>query len=101
VSNINKLCFSFFRGSPHVHGIFWFEGAPDVSDLESATPQKLEEVVDYFSKLVDACNPKIDTGEPNTHPCRTTYSEIEDFEEDLAQLLHKVQRHTKCNENYC
>jgi len=51
--------------------------------------------------LVDACNPKINADEPNTHPCRMTYSEIEDFEEDLGQLLHKVQRHTKCNENYC
>ncbi|KAK3923470.1 Ornithine aminotransferase [Frankliniella fusca] len=89
------------RGSPHIHGIFWFDGAPDVTQLETATPEQLEEVIDYFSTLVDACNPKINADEPNTHPCRMTYSEIEDFEEDLGQLLHKVQRHTKCNENYC
>ena len=90
-----------YRGSPHIHGIFWFEGAPDVSNLESASSEYLNEVIDYFSKLIDAFNRKTDAEEANIHPCRTSYSLIEDFEEDLAQLLHKIQRHTQCKTDYC
>ena len=97
-----SLIFNFyFSGSPHLHGIFWFEGAPDVSNLENATEEYLQEVIDYFSKLVDATNPNINVDHPDIHPCRTSYSQVENFEKDLAQILLKVQRHTKCSNDYC
>lgn len=89
------------RGSPHLHGVFWFEGAPDVTNLEKESEQKIEEVLQYFSDLVTAINPDTNPEEPGIHPCRTTYNHIKDFEQDLAQLLNKVQRHTKCSVGYC
>lgn len=90
----------FNRGSPHVHGLFWIDGAPDVSNLANASDEYLDEVIEYFSKLVEAIKPDIYGGSPDTHPCRTTYGNVKDFEKDLAQLLHKVQRHT-CSPDYC
>ncbi|XP_034240282.1 uncharacterized protein LOC117644774 [Thrips palmi] len=84
------------RGSPHIHGLFWFEDAPDVSDLDNASEQTLDNILDYFSKLVSAIDPCPNTNDSDVHPCRITYNAITNFQEDLAQLLHKVQRHTKC-----
>ena len=84
-----------------MHGIFWIDGAPDVTDLENASDEYLDEVIDYFSKLVEAWNPQPDVISPDTHPCRVSYQSIEDFEEDLAQLLLKVQMHSKCSPDYC
>ena len=84
-----------------MHGIFWIDGAPDVSDLENATEEYLNEVIDYFSNLVEAWNPILDVNTPDTHPCRTSYQNIEDFEVDLAQVLLKVQMHSRCSPDYC
>lgn len=89
------------RGSPHVHGIFWVKDSPDVSNLENASEEEVLKVIDYFSDLVEAWNPHVNADDADSHPCRKTYQEVENFEEDLAQLLQKVQRHTKCANDYC
>ncbi|KAK3932677.1 ATP-dependent DNA helicase [Frankliniella fusca] len=89
------------RGSPHLHGLFWIDGAPDLTDIENFTEEQLMDVIDYYSELVEAWNPNVSESSPDTHPCRVSYSMVEDFEVDLAQLLHKVQRHTNCTEQTC
>ncbi|KAK3910678.1 ATP-dependent DNA helicase RRM3 [Frankliniella fusca] len=91
---------AFTTGSPHCHGIFWIKNAPDVSNIENESEEYLADVLNYFSNLVEAWNPIINPEQANTHPCRRNYSNVEDFEEDLAQLLHMVQRQV-CSENYC
>jgi len=84
-----------------MHGVFWVDGAPDVSKLESESEEKLSEVLDYFSGLICAVNPNPDVASPDSHPCRRDYNLITDFEEDLSQLLNEVQRHTRCSPRYC
>ncbi|KAK3926427.1 ATP-dependent DNA helicase [Frankliniella fusca] len=46
-------------------------------------------------------HPDINIPPATVHPCRKFLSEIDDKERDLAELLNKVQRHTKCTEGYC
>ncbi|KAK3933210.1 hypothetical protein KUF71_017471 [Frankliniella fusca] len=88
------------RGSPHIHGVFWIQDAPDVSNIENESEENILKVVEYFSKLIDAWNPIINPPSADTHPCRTNYDNVINFEEDLAQLLHMVQRHV-CSNDYC
>ncbi|KAK3916504.1 Carbohydrate sulfotransferase 12 [Frankliniella fusca] len=89
------------RGSPYIHGLFWIEGAPDVSNLDSETEEYRQYVLGYYSKLVTAVNPMPHADSPNTHPCRVSYTAVQTFDEDLAQLLQKVQRHTQCRNETC
>ncbi|KAK3924207.1 tRNA pseudouridine synthase B, partial [Frankliniella fusca] len=84
------------RGSPHIHGLFWIENAPDVSNLDNMSEEYIQHVLDYYSELVTAINPIPDASSPDTHPCRRSYNVVEDFKQDLAELLHKVHRHTQC-----
>ncbi|KAK3931974.1 ATP-dependent DNA helicase, partial [Frankliniella fusca] len=93
------------RGSPHMHGVFWFEDAPDVSNIKTANEEELKHICDYFDKLISAVNPNPRTENSAVHPSRLLYSDVrgnfESEEEDLAQLCVRLQRHTICSTNYC
>ncbi|XP_034255201.1 uncharacterized protein LOC117653547 isoform X2 [Thrips palmi] len=89
------------RGSPHIHGIFWIENAPDVTNILQKTEEEQQEIIQYFNDLVTAFHPNQDQPPGNIHPCRKLLSEVQDLDQDLAELLNKVQRHTICSEQYC
>ncbi|KAK3922134.1 ATP-dependent DNA helicase [Frankliniella fusca] len=94
------------RGSPHIHGVFWFEGAPDVSSISPDNEEKLKEVKAYYDQLITAVNPNPSCECLGVHPCRLLFKDVinkskEDVEQDLAKLLVKCQRHTKCSEETC
>lgn len=89
------------RGSPHLHGVFWFEGAPNCENIEEATQEELDAIIEYFNDLISAVNPDKNSAQPDEHPCRIRYNHVTDFQEDLAQLLNTVQRHTECSRDYC
>ncbi|KAK3920155.1 hypothetical protein KUF71_009442, partial [Frankliniella fusca] len=57
----------------------------DVKNLENASDEEIENVIDYFSNLIRLI--RLET--------------VQNSQEDLAQLLQKVQRHTKCSPDYC
>ncbi|KAK3923180.1 ATP-dependent DNA helicase [Frankliniella fusca] len=98
----NFYVFICNRGSPHVHGLFWFEDAPkNVEKLLNGTEEEKLSVKTYFEQLISAVNPNINVEMPEKHPCEVRYGEVEDFESDISQLLLKVQRHTKCTPGYC
>jgi len=81
--------------------VFWFKGAPDVTNLDNETDEKKSEVVEYFSNLITAVNPNRNDINTEDHPCRKRYEDIIDVQKDLGLLLNKVQRHTKCSMDYC
>ena len=103
------------RGSPHVHGLAWLPDAPDVgqvianSDVNSTTTR--ESLIQYVDKIVSTTKPavlpdgsNIDEAPPpktNPHICNLPYSEVEDFNQDLADLIATCQRHTRCSAAYC
>ncbi|KAK3911536.1 ATP-dependent DNA helicase [Frankliniella fusca] len=90
------------RGSPHVHGLFWLEGAPkNVERLLNGSEEEKLFVKTYFQGLISAINPNSNVDMPEKHPCEVRYGEVQDFETDISQLLKKVQRHTRCSPGYC
>ena len=70
-----------------------------------------EELIRYVDKIVTTPNPAIlpdgsntdDAPTPKTNPhiCSKPYDRIEDFNQDLADLVATRQRHTCCSAAYC
>ena len=100
------------RGSPHVHGVAWLEDAPDVEKvLASSDPASQEELISYINRTVSTINPAVlpdgsnvsDAPVPKTNPhiCNKPYSEIEDYQQDLNDLIGTCQGHTRCSAAYC
>ncbi|KAK3932760.1 2-dehydro-3-deoxyphosphooctonate aldolase [Frankliniella fusca] len=90
------------RGSPHVHGVAWLRGAPDVTNIHRASEEEgKQKIIDYLNELISTVHPNIAAQPDLIHPCRKTSKDIHNKEEDLAQLLNKGQRHTKFTEGYC
>ena len=87
------------RGSIHVHGVLWLDGAPDVTNVESESSQKL--ILEYFDDLISCTNPDPSVNISGLHPCSKRMVDVEDLNVDLAELVNRVQRHTECSKKYC
>ena len=90
-----------WRGSGHMHGLLWFQDAPNVdrlAHLELMSEEEREIIRLYFDHLCVAINPNLPLAEGGTHPCRIRFSEVpeEGRLADLNQLLNYYQRHTQC-----
>ena len=102
------------HGSPHVHGLACFPGAPDVQQLLGSpgdcavSAQKA--IIQYMDRIVSTINPVVlpdgtnaDTATPprtNPYICNQSYSEITDFSQNLADLIAACQHHTRCSVTY-
>ena len=99
------------RGSPHVHGLAWLSGAPDAEKILASPSSSKEELIKYVDSIVSTVNPAVlpdgsnvdDAPLPKTNPhiCNKPYSEVEDIDQDLADLIATCQRHTRCSAAYC
>ena len=101
------------RGSPHVHGLAWLPNTPNVELLQddSTDPALSTEICDYIDSIVSTVNPAISSDgsdassapRPQTDPhiCEKPFKDVQDFQQDLIQLVATCQRHTKCSESYC
>ena len=100
------------RGSPHVHGLAWLPGTPDVERLlDDPSDALMQEIIKHADYLVSTTNPAVlpdgsnitDAPAPKTDPhvCNKAYGDIQDFDEDLADLVSTCQRHTRCSASYC
>ena len=68
-------------------------------------------ITQYADSIVPTCNPAVLPDGSNQadapphktlpHACNQVYSEIEDFDQDLADLVATCQRHTRCSAAYC
>lgn len=88
------------RGSPHVHGLLWLRDAPDVSNLSSMSDEQWDKVASYFDKYVTAYHPDPSCPPAQLPPCRRSPENVDNVEQDLAELLNRVQMHT-CSKSYC
>ncbi|CAL1671665.1 unnamed protein product [Lasius platythorax] len=88
------------RGSPHIHAVLWMDGAPDVRTFDSQSTEQLAIFRQYYDSLVSAINPNINEPPAEHHPSRLQASEINLMSNQHAQLLNRVQRHTRCG-TYC
>ena len=103
------------RGSPHVQGLAWFPDAPDVEQLlsspDSVPDAVKEEITKHADSLVSTINPAVLPDRSNIdiapapktdpHICNKMYQDVEDFDQDLADLIATCQRHTRCSAAYC
>jgi len=101
------------RGSPHVHGLAWLSDAPDIKQILANTDIALgkQTIIDYVNKIVSTTNPTIlpdgsnieqaPLPKTNPHICNLPYTEVVDFDHDLADLIATCQRHTRCSASYC
>lgn len=101
-------------GSPHVHGIAWLPDAPDIrqvlttADLSDALK---EDLIQYADKTITTLNPALpnpvhdESVYPlpmiNPHVRNKSYLDVEDYQQDLRDLVATCQRHTRCSEAYC
>ena len=66
-----------------------------------------EQICEYVDSLLSTCNPTPPESEvwtkPTLHPCRKFHEDIldADRDNDYADLLNTVQRHTRCSTKYC
>lgn len=87
------------RGSPHVHGIAWFAGAPDVAKVLSSTEdrdEQMQELLRYVDKTVSMINPAVQLNgsdiesaplpKISSHICNKAYADVVNLSEDLSEL---------------
>ncbi|KAK3917798.1 ATP-dependent DNA helicase [Frankliniella fusca] len=87
------------RGSIHCHGVAWFEDAPSVDVICNA--DDVTNLKNYFDDIICCENPNSTFLLDNIHPCTKRVTEIDDMEEDLIQLVNRVQRHSECSAKSC
>lgn len=86
------------RGSPHVHGLFWLQDAPDCSDINSLSDADRQRIVSYFDQMVSATIGSRLVINPAHNPCRLRYIDVIDDarSSDLNRILNAVKRHSRC-----
>lgn len=87
------------RGSPHMHGVFWFENAPDLNKLQPDDIIRIQEIINYFDEFISTWHPDPSQTYDN-HPSKLHFSEILDENVDYNHLIRAVQMH-KCSKAYC
>ncbi len=88
------------RGSSHVHAFFWLQEAPNVEDLDPEDPESVQALIQFWDPLVSTINPAINEPKTSIHPSTQHPSTLTYTQRALAQLLNRVQWHTKCT-SYC
>lgn len=78
---------------------------------EETSAAAKEALIHFVDKIVGTTNPavlldgsNVDEAPPpktNSHICKLPYSEVEDFDQDMADLIASCQQHTHCLAAYC
>ena len=87
-----------------MHGLAWLPDTPDVEQLLVDTNDDLKEIIKHADRLVLTINPTVlpdgsnitdaPASKVNPHICNKMYTDIQDLDEDLADLVATCQRHT-------
>jgi ATP-dependent DNA helicase PIF1 len=98
------------RGSAHIHGFLWLQGAPNMERLDWSNPSDVHGAKTYFDRYVTAWNPRdihrrniMVPRSINDDPCLLNTDQIfsSNPHDDYEHLLNRVQRHTKCSVDSC
>ena len=88
------------RGSSHIHGFLWLRNAPSVEDLKLDDDQSVHQFVTFWDHLVSTWNPKPTHPPAPVHPSSRVSTTLSDTQQELAELINRVQWHAKCS-SYC
>jgi ATP-dependent DNA helicase PIF1 len=89
------------RGSSHIHGFLWLEDAPSIDTLDTSNPISLQSFIDFWDKHVSTWHPDKTCPPAAVHPSAHEFATLEDTKKELAEILNRLQRHTKCAPGYC
>ena len=95
-----------------MHGLAWLPDTPHVEQLLHGDCDSLkDDIIKQADQLVSTVNPAVlpdgsnitDASPPKIDPhiCNKVYGDIQDLDEDLADLVATCQRHTRCSAAYC
>ena len=85
------------RGSPHVHGLAWLTGSPDIEKLtlDTSNHENKQQLAQYIDSIVTTINPAVSPDGSNIseapyaqtdpHICNKLYKDVTDFDADLTQ----------------
>jgi len=88
------------RGSSHIHGFLWLRHAPPVEDLKLDDDQSVHQFVTFWDRLVSTWNPMPTHRPAPIHPSSRPFTTLSDTQQELVELINRVQRHAKCS-SYC
>jgi ATP-dependent DNA helicase PIF1 len=88
------------RGSSHIHGFLWLRGAPPVEGLKLDDDESVQTFVGFWDLLVSTWNPKPTHPPAPVHPSSRAFTTLSDTQQELVELINRVQRHAKCS-SYC
>lgn len=63
------------RGSPHIHGVFWIDGAPDVRTFHTMNADELLTAKSFYDDLISCWNPYPAAEKAMYQPSRLTVEE--------------------------
>ena len=89
------------RGSGHVHGFLWLKDGPAIDDKDFSNADHRSELAQYFAKRVFSHTPIPHLPRPAINPCQVSSPVDKDNRTDVAELLNRCQRHSKCLPTYC
>lgn len=91
------------KGSPHIHGLLWLNGAPPITETnKDENEQVIRKYKEFYDNLMSAEIPDLNV-QFDRHPSLKNYIDVEDTVEghkkDLSELLVGCQLH-RCSD-YC
>jgi ATP-dependent DNA helicase PIF1 len=89
------------RGSSHIHGFLWMEDAPSVDALDINNPDSVAAFIHFWDQHVSTWHPNKDCPPAAIHPSAQMFNTLQDTKKELAEMLNRFQRHTKCAPGYC
>lgn len=89
------------RGSSHIHGFLWMEDAPSVDTLDKDNANSVETFIHFWDQHVSTWHPEKICPPAAIHPSSQMFNTLQDTKKELAEILNRLQRHTKCAPGYC
>jgi hypothetical protein len=88
------------RGSSHVHALLWVDAAPEVQELRRGDAATHAAFAEYWASRMTAFNPSAFIPPATQHPSARSFNTLSYTNRELAELLNRCQRHTRCSA-YC
>ena len=89
------------RGSSHVHGFLWLEDAPSVDHLDRTNAESIQSFINFWDQHVSTWHPNLRQPPAAVHPSAQLFNTLQDTKKELAEMLNRLQRHTRCAPGYC
>jgi hypothetical protein len=77
------------------------EDAPSVETLDLKDAASVEQFVTFWDSLISTWNPAMNIPPATLHPSAREFTSLEDTYQERAEILNRLQRHTRCSPGYC